>query len=160
MHPPSQTKEPSAPESSWVLPLEDPLPEELPLEEPLLEEVPLEEPLLEELPLEKPPPEEPLLEELPLDIAPPEPLPLPEASGAPPAPGELVPQAGTRGTVASAKPQTRADRAFILGGKAIPMPCSRMPEMPGRWAQNAVSVGHCCTTLPRPAIRPIAESEL
>jgi hypothetical protein len=116
-------------------PLEDPLPDELPLEDPLPEELPLEDPLLEELPLEEPP----------LDIPPPESLPPPEApSGAAPsldsmgfqAPGELVPQAGSRGAVTSAKPPMRTDRAFMLGGQAIPMPCSpmqEMPEKPGRW---------------------------
>jgi hypothetical protein len=127
------------------LPLEDPLLEEPLLDEPLLEEVPLEVPLLEEVPLEEPLPEElpldvPLLEELPLEE------PLPEApSGAAPsldseAPGELVPQAGTRGAVTSAKLQTRTDRAFMLAGQAIPMPCSLMPEMPGRW-ESRRSVG-------------------
>jgi hypothetical protein len=92
-------------------------------------EPPLEDPLLEELPLEEPP----------LDIAPPESSPPPEApSGAAPSldsmgfktPGDLVAHAGTRGTVTSAKPQMRTDRAFMFGGQAIPMPCSSKPEMP------------------------------
>jgi hypothetical protein len=137
MHPPSQSIEPSArPESSWALPessagtaesapLEDPPPEELPLEEPLPEE-----PLPEELPLEEPPP----LEDPPLE----EPLPPEVASGAAPsldpagfeAPGELVVHAGTRGAVKSAKLQTRADRAFMVGDEAIPRPRSGKPEMP------------------------------
>jgi hypothetical protein len=131
MHPPSQANEPSGPpESFWVLPesssgtaesapLEDP-----PLEDPLLEELPLEELPLEELPLEEPPLDEPLPPEV--------------ASGAAPslasfgfeALGELEEHAGARGAVTSAKLQMRADRAFMFGGKAIPMPCSSKPEMP------------------------------
>jgi hypothetical protein len=117
-------------------PLEDPLLEERPLEDPPLEELLLEEPLLEELP-----PEEPLL-----DVAPPDPPP-DAPSGAAPSldsmgyqPGELVPQAGTRGAVTSAKPQVRTGRACILGGQAIPMPCSRMREMPGLGVKNALLV--------------------
>jgi hypothetical protein len=133
MHPPSQAHEPSAlPESSWVPPESSPW---TPESETPLEDVLLEDPLLEELPLEEPP----------LDIARPEPSPPPEApSVAAPsldsmgfeAPGDPVPQAGTRGIATSAKPQMRTDRAFILGGQAIPMPCSRVPEMPGRSASK------------------------
>jgi len=119
------------PESSWVLPESSAVTDESepPLEDPLLEELPLEEPLLEEPPLEEPP----------LDIAPPESAPPPEApSGAAPsfdsigfkAPGALVVHAGTKGAVTSAKPQMRTDRAFMFGGHAIPMPCSRKPEIP------------------------------
>jgi hypothetical protein len=135
MHPPSQSNEPSGrPESPWVLPesssatdesapLEDPLPEELPLEEPLLEEPPLEEPLLEEPPLEEPPLEEPLPPVVPSGAAP-----SLDSAGFE-APGELE-HAGTREAVASAKPQTRTDRAFMFRGKAIPMPCSSKLEIP------------------------------
>jgi hypothetical protein len=130
---------------------------ESPLEDPLLEELPLEEPLLEELPLEEPP----------LDIAPPSPP--PEApSGAAPSldsmgfqvPGELVPQAGTRGVVTSAKPQMRTDRAFMLGGQAITVPCSFMPEMPGRCASKRNVGWTLLYDVALSSIRPIAESEL
>jgi hypothetical protein len=115
MHPPSQTNELSAlpesfgglPESlvtlasSPELPLEDPLLDGPPLEEPLLEDPPLEEPLLDDPPLEEPPfgGAAPSLESTGLE-----------------APGELVPHAGTRGAVTSAKPKKRTDRTFIRGG--------------------------------------------
>jgi hypothetical protein len=94
---------------------------ESPLEAPLLDGLPLdelvEELLLEEL-LEAPPVEDLPLEEPPLDVGP--------ASSPPPAdppspdsmvftvPGELVPQAGTRGAVMSATPQNRTDRPLMI----------------------------------------------
>jgi hypothetical protein len=114
MHTPLSTAtEPSAhPESSWVLPESSSATaeSESPLEDPLLEELPLEEPLL--------------------DVAPPESPGREAPSGAAPsldspgfeAPEDFAAQAWTRGTVMSAKPQTRTDPAFMLGGPAIPMP--------------------------------------
>jgi hypothetical protein len=52
--------------------------------------------------------------------------------------GDVVVHAGTRGTATSAKLQTRTDRAFMLGGQAIPMPCSSRAQMPDylgvRWS--------------------------
>jgi hypothetical protein len=139
-----------------VLPELDPLLEELLLEEPLLEELPLEELLLEEPLPEEPPLEEPLLEELPLEGPPPEEPPLeeppPEASGAPPAPGELVPQARTREAATSAKPRRKTDRAFMPRGPSNP---DALFTYAGKCLddlrQNAVLVGHCCRTLPRAA---------
>jgi hypothetical protein len=127
-------------------PLEAPLLEELPLEEllpgdPLLEEpLLLEELLLVVLPLEEPP----------LDIAPPESSPPPAAPSLDTTgfevPGELE-QART-GAVTSAQPQRRTDRAFMLGGKAIPVPCARNAGSARTTGGNAVLVGHCCTTWP------------
>jgi hypothetical protein len=161
------TSESFAPESSSVLPLLEELPlEEPPLEELLLEDPPLEELLLDEPLLEELPPEEPLLEELPLEEPLPEELPIdeplldvapPEAPGFD-APGEAVLQAETKGAMASAKPKMRADRAFMLRGQAIPVPSSRMLEMPGQLEKSAVLGGHCCRTLLRGGVRPIAAS--
>jgi hypothetical protein len=126
---PESMRWPRRPASSWVLPESSSVTaeSESSLEAPLLEELLVEEPLLEELPLE----------EAPLDVAPPELSPPPEApSGADPsldpmefeALGELVPQAGTRGAVTSAKPQRRIDRAFMLGAKQSPCPVHVCPK--------------------------------
>jgi hypothetical protein len=76
-----------------VLPLDEPLPEELPLDEPLPEEeVPLDEPLPEELPLEEPLPE-------------PEPDPV-----GPPVSGVLFPHAESTGTATIANARRSGSR--------------------------------------------------